>query len=182
MRNSNCPTGYQDEDADGICETCKTAGDCGPGFTFDGSLCTTSMDNTCTACTKPDQAKYGNKAGTASSGTCDFVCTDGYTGDLCQTSNVCTSTSVVLGDAHGDGWNGAEAHIDAYTSDNEWTHVPTANLIYGASTHRDNANTATRSSKDIGCLKDGCYSIAFTNIGSFPLEGQLAGLFCFVSN
>ena len=149
---------------------------------FDGTLCSTSKDNTCTGCTKPQHAKYGNDAGTISSGTCAFVCTNGYSGDQCDISNICTNSTVVLGDAHGDGWNGATAHVDAYTSDNEWTYVTYANWIDGASTHQNNANTAITANKNLGCLKNGCYSIAFTDVGSFPAEGQLEIVFLCLSS
>jgi len=99
MRNGVCPSGYQDEDGDLVCARCTTAGDCGPGSEFDDSHCSTAKDNTCTSCEKPERSKFGNRDGTLSSGSCSFVCTDGFTGDQCQFSNVCADTTVVLGDA-----------------------------------------------------------------------------------
>jgi hypothetical protein len=162
MRNGSCPTNYQDEDGDGICALCTTARDCGEGATFDGSLCSTFTDNTCTPCSKPMHAKYGTESGTLTSGTCSFVCTDGFTGDNCEHSNVCNETTVVLGDRHGDGWNGANAHVDALTGANQWTYVAAAvwgGVISGTGTGNRLESTLqtsiTKAELDLGCLKDG---------------------------
>ena len=159
-RNNKCPAKYFTNE-DGICALCKTARDCGPGAKFTGGLCDTTHDNTCTACSeldsgKPAHAKYGTQTGALTSGTCEFVCTDGYTGDMCQYSNVCAETTLVLADGHGDGWNGAEAHIDALTGSSQWTHVTTTSMVgSGTSVATENQNSMIKATKSVGCLKDG---------------------------
>lgn len=175
MRNAECPSGYHDEDADGVCELCLIARECGPGRLFNGTMCSTSKDNTCTACTKPIHAKYGKVDGSLTHGSCEFVCTDSYTGSHCNVSNACTETSAVLGDAHGDGWNGAEAHIDALTGPDQWTFVAHAQFIEGEGTATATPTNIMKAIKPIGCLKDGCYSFHFEDVGAFPSEVMIFG-------
>ena len=75
---------------------------------------------------------------------------------------------MVLGDAHGDGWNGAEAHIDAYTGFDQWTFVTTATWLDGAETHQDNANDEVKSVKSIGTeIRD---SVPRANQIHFPFQ------------
>jgi hypothetical protein len=104
------------------------------------------------------------------------VCTDGYTNGAsawCEVSNVCSETDVVLADGQGDGWNGATAHIDAYTGYDQWTFVSTTSLVAGEGTSvlAADQTSVVKQAKDVGCLKDGCYAFHFTNIGVFPAEG-----------
>jgi hypothetical protein len=90
---------------------------------------------------------------------------------------------VVLADAHGDGWNGATAHIDAYTGPNQWTLFYKGqddnNIVLstgqGTSVASAQQTTVIKAELDVGCFKDGCYGFHFTNIGTFPNEGNVTG-------
>jgi hypothetical protein len=177
MRNMECPANYQDQDGDGVCELCKTLRDCGPGLFFNGTLCSTTTDNTCTPCLKPVNSKFAIASGGISSGTCNFTCTNDMTGPICEVYNLCADTNLVLGDSHGDGWNGAEAHIDAYTGLNQMVHVPnpSATWLKGAGTALPGSSTTQKSVFNLGCIKDGCYAVHFHNIGSFPKEILIFG-------
>ena len=94
------------------------------------------------------------------------------TGFGCDISKVCHETNIVLGDSHGDGWNGAIAHIDAYTGVNQWRHVPnpSATWLTGQGTALADSSVTQKSLFSLGCVKDGCYSVHFQEIGSFPKE------------
>jgi hypothetical protein len=91
----------------------------------------------------------------------DVQCTDGMTGLDCDISNVCHETNIVLGDSHGDGWNGASAHIDAYTGLNQWRHVPNdeATWIEGQGTALPDTSVTQKALFNLGCVKDGCYAV-----------------------
>jgi len=96
--------------------------------------------------------------------------------DCCfQISNICSNTSAILGDAHGDGWNGATAHIDAYTGYNQFTFVPGTLSVAGLVTDvpAGEQTTVIKAEHNLGCLKDGCYTLKFEDIGAFPAEGKL---------
>jgi hypothetical protein len=158
-----CQAKYHDQDGDGVCELCRTAADCGPGM-FWGGTCTSGTDNSCTACAppKPAEAKY------SVSGTCEFTCLDDRTGARCEIRNPCADTELQLSDVHGDGWNGAIAHIDAYTGPAEWTFL--GEPLTGQGTSVNSPTDAQLHWHSIGCRKNGCYSVHFEGLGTFPKE------------
>jgi hypothetical protein len=166
--SGECPAGYQDADYDGSCQRCTTAADCGPGATFNGTKCSTHQDNTCTPCTKPFYSTF------TKSGVCTFICTSGYTGPQCDQSNVCSETKVVLGDGQGDGWNGASAHVSALTGPNQLTYFAEAAWADGTGTNVGNSAPAT-AEHVFTCMKDGCYAVHFSDIGSAPEHVYILG-------
>jgi hypothetical protein len=65
----DCAADHHDQDADGACFRCKVATDCAVGELFDGSVCSTGADATCTPCatTLPGGATY------TTAGSCDYT-------------------------------------------------------------------------------------------------------------
>jgi hypothetical protein len=80
-----------------------------------------------------------------------------------------------MGDAHGDGWNQAESHVDAYTGRNQYTYVTEASWMDGSGTVLAGSTTVQQATHQLGCLKDGCYAMHFNNIGRFPAEVYILG-------
>jgi hypothetical protein len=173
----SCPEGQQDAANDGVCEPCTDA--CSVGLHLAGT-CSTASDLACIACDTKPANNNSEYHGLAADGypVCHWQCTPAdatYPNSTDCTGTPCYDTTVWLLDTHGDTWNGATAHIDAYTGTDQWTHVaslsPTDSDL-GEITKLTGSDEVHvhYSTKNVGCRRDGCYSVHFTDLGLFPLE------------